>query len=146
MAFRSAFDELDELGRPISLLPSPYRWVGAGVAVFGASAFVVLVSVGYVAWGQYAGGTITMLGLAISAFSREPTEDELTRKLRLEAAYWSIMVGIFMLMGANTMAFVIDGVADFFTGTALMCAILGYYLVRFHSARRSLGTSTASEK
>lgn len=141
MNTRSSYDILDEVARPVALLPAYFRWVGGAVAVAGTVAFVLLVARGAVVLGKFAGGTATMVGLALAAFSREPTEDELTRKLRLESAYWAVMTGISMLVGANTIAFFVDGSADFYTGTGLMCAVLGFFLVRFHSARRDLRPS-----
>jgi len=140
MSTRSSYDLLNEVARPVALLPSLFRWVGGGVALAGAVTFVVLVAGGSTVLGMFVGGTATMVGLATAAFSQEPVEDELTRKLRLESAYWALMVGISMLVGANTIAFFVDGSADFYNGTGLMCAVLAFYLVRFHTALRSLRT------
>jgi hypothetical protein len=140
MNTRSSYNILDEVGRPVALLPPYFRWGGGAVAIAGVAAFLGLVASGSVVLGTFVGGTTTMMGLAGTAFSREPVEDELTRKLRLESAYWAIMVGVSMLMGANTIAFFVDGQADFYNGTGLMCAVLAFYLVRFHSALRSLRT------
>jgi hypothetical protein len=143
MRTRSSYDILDEVGRPVALLPSSFRWGGGAVAILGAGFFLVLVAGGAGVLGTFVGGTTTLVGLATAAFSQEPVEDELTRKLRLESAYWAIMVGISLLVGANTIAFFVDGRADFYTGTGLMCAVLAFYLVRFHSALRSLRTDNA---
>lgn len=92
---------------------------------------------------MFAGGTATMVGLALAAFSQAPKEDELTRKLRLGSVYRAVMTGIGMLMGGNTIAFFMDGSADFYRGTALMCAVLCFFLGRFHSARRDLRPDTS---
>ncbi len=140
MSTRSSYEILDEVGRPVALLPPSFRWGGGAVAVVGAGIFLALAARGSVVLGTFVGGTATMVGLAGAAFSREPVEDELTRKLRLESAYWALMVAVSMLVGANTIAFFVDGQADVYTGTGGMCAVLAFYLVRFHSALRSLRT------
>ena len=143
MSTRSSYDILDEVGRPVALLPPYVRWIGGGGALVGGIAFVVLVGSGLEEMGTFVGGTTTMMGLAGAAFSRQPVEDELTRKLRLESTYWAIMVGVSLLVGANTIAFFVGGQADFYSGTGLMCAVLAFYLTRFHSALHSLQTEAA---
>lgn len=143
MDTRSSYDILDEVGRPVALLSPRFRWIGGAVALGGAVLFLVLIVEGATVWAKFAGGTATMVGLAGAAFSQEPSEDELTRKLRLESAYWAVMTGISMLVGTNAIAFVVDGQADFYTGTGLMCAVLCFYLVRFHSALRDLRPTDA---
>ena len=94
---------------------------------------------------SYAGGMATMLGLALAVFSRERNEDELTRKLRLEAAYWAGMIGVGLLVGINTGSFLLRGDADLYGGTGLMIALLCFHLAKFHSARRKLQKEEPAE-
>lgn len=146
MNTRSSYELLDEVGRPAGLLPPAYRWVGGAVAVLGATAFVILVTLAFVPLGKYVGGLTTMMGLAIWAFSQEPNEDEMTRKLRLESAFWAMMVGVSMLVGANSFSYWFEGQPELFPGTGVMCAILGFYLAMFHGVLRRLRTEQTDDQ
>jgi len=145
MSTRSDYDELDELARPGNLFAPTFRWLGGGLAGAGAVAVLAWAEAGRLVLAEHVGGTLVLLGLAVAAFSQEPTEDELTRKLRLESSHMALIFGISFLTTGNLLVGAFGSFAFLSSGTVALGATLCFYLVRFHTALRSLRPSNAAE-